>query len=114
MIELFKNEKTLAAAAYLFGVPALYIILTDLRNNKYLSFHAAQAGLLWLSWIVAIVVVRILFSLIWLLFYAWPLDPLAFLVNLVIWGYIAFCGYRVYKGIDFEVPYITKIALAIW
>jgi uncharacterized membrane protein len=114
MKELFKNEKTFAVGAYLFGVPALYIILTDLRKNKFLSFHAAQAGILWLFWIAVVVMVRILFSLIWLLFYAWILDPLAFWINLGFWGYIAFCGYRVYKGEEFEVPYITKIALAIW
>ena len=108
------TEKQLAAGAYVFGVPALYIILTKYRYNKFLSFHAAQAFVLWVLWFLMLIGVRLGFNFLWNLGFFWLLDPLAFWINCLLWFLMAFCGYRVYKGIDFEIPVVTKLALLLW
>jgi hypothetical protein len=41
------NNKLLAAAAYVFFVPALYIILSDARRDDFLSYHASRAFYVW-------------------------------------------------------------------
>ncbi len=73
-MEYTKNEdKLLAAASYVFFIPSLYIILTEKRGIKFLSFAAAQSLVLWIPYIIFLVMLRIILNLIWSLIYL-PID----------------------------------------
>jgi hypothetical protein len=89
--------KVLAAGAYLCGIPALYIILTDYYKNQYLRMHAAKAFKLWFYFFVFFFACRFLVNLFWRLFY---FAPLAYVEDLLVVGmvvYSLFSAYQVWK-----------------
>ncbi|MBU0687469.1 MAG: hypothetical protein KKB81_06465 [Candidatus Margulisbacteria bacterium] len=53
------KKRLFAATCYIFGIPSLYIILSNLRKVKSLAFHAAQALSLWFFEILFLIVIRI-------------------------------------------------------
>jgi len=103
----------LSAAAYLFFFPSLYIILTDKRRIKLLAFHAAQALLLWIMAALALVLLRSLLNLIWVLIYLPWLDFIASILRLGLFAYIFFCGIKALNGEKYEIPWISKAAEAL-
>ena len=46
------KDKILAAIAYAFGVPALYLILSSKRKDEFLRHHGDQAFFLWVMILV--------------------------------------------------------------
>lgn len=90
------KNKFLVLAAYLFFVPALYIILTEKRHDAYIGFQAIQAFICWL---------------VFLLLYVLILDiryNVALLASL--WGLIAASGLAAATKEDFRIPLAGKLA----
>ncbi|MFA6549567.1 MAG: hypothetical protein WCT39_06560, partial [Candidatus Margulisiibacteriota bacterium] len=69
-----KNDKILAAASYFFGVPALWVVLTEKKEKGFLYFHGVQAFYLWLYFFIAFFALRLLILLVWRLVYVPYLD----------------------------------------
>jgi uncharacterized membrane protein len=93
-----KENRLLAASAYLFGVPALYIILTGERKRPMVGEHGAQALLLWISFFAIFFLLRLAINLLWLLVYIPHLDYLETLAVLLMAGYAIRSAWRVIKG----------------
>ncbi len=107
--EVSAENRLLAAASYAIGIPALYIILTDKRKEKFLNYHGSQSLFLWIGIIVAWILLRILLDMIWSLVSIPFLDSLVSLIGLALWVYALFCAYKAYLGEYFEIPYISDI-----
>ncbi len=98
------NLQRLAALAYLFGVPALYITLTGLRKKDFIGYHGAQALYLWVSYFALIFVFRFLLDLIWHFWYFSPLGWLEWPVLAYMAGYAIYCALRALAGPYFTIP----------
>jgi hypothetical protein len=59
------NDRILASSAYLFGIPALYIILTANRKKPYVGQHGARAFFLWVFFLAVFFGVRALNDYVW-------------------------------------------------
>ena len=106
------KDNFLVATAYLLGIPALYIALTDYRKKDYVGFHGSQALVLWCWFFVILFGIRFLVDIIWSFTY-FPM--LIWLENLAIVGmagYALFCAYRSFTGLPagrhgqiFKIPH---------
>lgn len=103
---MFKlSDRFLAAAAYIFWVPSLYIVLTDKRRAEFIGFHGGQALILWTVIFIIFFAVRFLVNLIWSVFYIPYLDIIEILTGASLYGYAVYCGWRAYQGADFKIPH---------
>jgi hypothetical protein len=59
------KERVLSASAYVFGIPALYIVLNDNKKKSYVGSHGARAFTLWISFLVIFFIIRFSVNLIW-------------------------------------------------
>ena len=98
------KNKTLAAAAYIFWIPSLYIVLTEKRRDQFAGYHGAQALLLWTCIFIIFFFTRFLVNLIWSLFYIPYLDLLEVFVAALLWSYALYCGIRSFQGAIFKLP----------
>jgi uncharacterized membrane protein len=99
------NDRITAAAAYVFWVPSLYIVLTDKRREGYVGFHGCQALLLWTGIFMIFFLIRFLVNLVWSFYYLPYLDLLEVLTGAGLWGYVFYCGIRSFRGLDFRIPH---------
>ena len=53
------GAKLLSATCYFFGVPSLYVILSNLRKKKKIASHAAQSLMLWGFELLLMLLVRV-------------------------------------------------------
>ncbi len=107
------EDKLYATAAYIFFVPALYIIFTKLRRRKFTAFHAAQALLLWITIFAVLVLLKFLLNLIWSWAYLPWLDFLGSLFKYSLFVYAFYCGAQTSLGEKYEIPWISKVAEAL-
>ena len=108
--EYVKDEdKMLCGASYALGVPALYIILTDKRKDKFTGFHGTQALFYWVAFIVIAIVMRVVLDFIFNIVYLPFLNSLVNLILLGLWLYALYSGYRAYMGEFFTIPYISDL-----
>ncbi|MFH1825675.1 MAG: hypothetical protein ABH823_00075 [bacterium] len=99
------GSRLLAAFAYIFGIPALYIVLTEKRHNEALGWHGAQALKLWAGYFVIFFSLRFLINSAWQSHY-WPLlNNLELLAVVLMAGYALFCGYRAGLGRKIKIPH---------
>jgi uncharacterized membrane protein len=114
------EDRRLAAACYIFAIPALYCILTARRYTRFVGGHAAQAFLLWLIIVAYWLIVRIAFNIVWWLFsligFFFPyISFLAFGLCFAGWVYAIKFGMEAYKGNIFQIDLVGKIgSLIIW
>jgi len=109
--ETIKDEdKILCAFSYAIGIPALYIMLTDKRKDKFTGYHGTQSLFLWIAYLVIWIVLWVLLGLILDIVYIPALEAAVKLVCLVMWVYALYCAYRAYMGETFSIPYITDFA----
>lgn len=97
------KDRILAAAAYIFGIPALYIILTENRHRPFLGYHGTQALKLWLIYLGSFFALRLIINLIWLNYYVPALAILENMVAAAMAGYALYCGYRSLAGQKFTL-----------
>jgi uncharacterized membrane protein len=106
------NEKRLLAAlGYPIGIIAIVVLLTDMKQNRFMRYHAVHAiGLIAAALVVFLalsLVTTILFSISSLFF------PLAFLTPLVMLGWLALTvwyAFRAYQGEMFTIPALSAYA----
>ncbi|HTY13126.1 MAG TPA: hypothetical protein VMD02_02940 [Candidatus Omnitrophota bacterium] len=108
--DIANEERLLAAAAYAFFIPSLYIILTDKRKDHFLSYAAAQSLFLWIFYGLMVLVVHFVRDLIWTLAYFPLLEPLTGLVYLAMLVFALFLASRSLFGENRKVPYISALA----
>jgi len=98
------NDKIFASSAYLFGIPALYIVLTEKKKEDYLGYHGQQALLLWVWFFILFFSLRFLINLVWSFFYIPYLEKTEVLLAVLMVGYVLFCAYRSFNGQKFKIP----------
>ena len=86
------REKLLVASAYIFSVPALYIVLTEKRYSERIGREGGQALLLWVRIFLIFFAVRFLVNLIWRIYYVPRLETLELVAGIVLWGYAVYRG----------------------
>jgi len=104
------EDKILAAMAYAFFIPSLYIILTDKRKVKFASYAAAQSLFLWLSYLVIFILLRILYDLICSVFYFPFIETLFTMIKLAMWTYALFLASKAIYGENERIPFISNLA----
>ena len=98
------KDRLMSASAYLFGIPALYIILTEHKRKKFLGYHGPQAFYLWLAYFVIFFGVRYLIDRVWANNYIAGLNVIENLVLFLLGGYTLYCAYRAVTGQIFRIP----------
>jgi uncharacterized membrane protein len=98
------NNRFLAASAFLFFIPSLYIILTGKRKNPALCRVSSEALLFWISGCFAIWLVR-LFIMVTGLYFLAILKDLLKIVFLVL---VVFLAAKAYQDKKHEIPYISS------
>jgi hypothetical protein len=93
------KDKLLAAAAYIFWIPSLYIVLTEKRKDEFLGQHGARALFLGLKLFFAFFVLRLLLDLVWRLVYIPNLDLIETLAATALWGYAVYQGVLAARGV---------------
>jgi len=96
--------KILSASAYLFGIPALYIILTVQKKDDFVRRHGSQAFLLWISFFVIFFVIRMAIDWLWSRAYVPGLAWLEIAAVFLIGCYAVFCAWRTMLGREFKIP----------
>ena len=104
------EEKLLAAAGYAFFIPALYIALTDKRKQKFLSFAAAQSILLWITYFLIFILLRITLNLIFKISYFPIVDLAALIIKFIMWGYALFLAAKAIRGESHPISYLSNLA----
>jgi uncharacterized membrane protein len=99
------SERILVSSAYLFGIPALYIVLTAKKKDDYIRRHGSQAFLLWVLYFVIFFLARFLIDWQWSRAYSPQLDKIEILLVALMGFYAIFCGYRSLLGKEFRIPY---------
>jgi uncharacterized membrane protein len=96
--------RLLSASAYLFGIPALYIVLTVKEKGDFVRRHGSQAFLLWIAFFVIFFMIRLLIDWLWSWAYmpglAWFEITAVFLMGC----YAVFCAWRSFLGREFQIP----------
>ncbi|PIS30618.1 hypothetical protein COT42_02650 [Candidatus Saganbacteria bacterium CG08_land_8_20_14_0_20_45_16] len=95
------KDKFWAATAYLFGVPALYLVLTRPVGVGFVGYHAKQAFYLWLYYALIGLGLKLFVHWIWLYWFVPGLETLSNLIFLAMFCYAAFCAGRVLMGRTF-------------
>lgn len=110
--ENISNEnRLLAALGYPIGIIPIVVLLTDMKQNRFMRYHAVHA----LGLIVAALVVFFALSLVMtILVSISPLFfPIAFLTPLVMLGWLALTvwyAFRAYQGEMFSIPVLSVYA----
>lgn len=103
------KDKLISAAAYLFFIPALYIILTDKRKVSFNAQHAAQALLLWIVFTCVMISSRFLLGLVDDFFY-FPLLYFKYLVTFLYLGLLLYLAGKSIYGKVYQLPYLGAVA----
>ncbi len=100
------NENRLVAAlGYPIWIVALIVLLTDMKQNRFMRIHAVQALGYTVAWVVVYVALTILTAIPGLglgLLFLWPLLYLAWIILAL------FYAYRTYQGQTFEIPVVSQ------
>jgi len=90
--------KILAASAYLFGIPALYIVLALGKKDKELAEHASRAMFFWCNYFLVFFGWRFLINFIWRFRYLPALEWLEIAVLLFLAGHAIFSAVKVFRA----------------
>ncbi len=90
----------IAALGYPIWIVALVALFTDVQHNRFVRFHAVQALLYTIAWLVVFMVLRILLS--WRVLILQPLLVLGWL------GLSLYYAYRAYQGEVFSIPVVSQ------
>jgi len=98
------SAKILSASAYLFGIPALYIILTVQKKDDFVRRHGSQAFLLWIAFFVIFFMIRMVIDWFWRRAYTPGLARLETTAVFLMGCYAVFCAWRTMLGREFKIP----------
>lgn len=109
------DDNLIGALCYIIGLVALYVLLTEKKQNKFLKFHAVQTLFLWVAWFVFFVCWGILSFVLAIITaplggiggVAWFCIPFIGLAVLVL---VLFAAYKAFQGEEYEIPVLGKFA----
>ena len=105
------ENRLLAALGYPFGIIALIVLLTDMKKNHFMKYHAVQALLFILAAIVVFGGASILFGILASISLAFAflgfLIPLASLAWFIL---TIFYAVQAYNGKMFSIPFVGAYA----
>ena len=104
------SERILAAISYVLFFPSFKIILTERRKNNYLAFHAARSFLLWIAFLVSIVLLKTVVHFLARNLGLYFLGKSIALYAFIFWAYTIYCGYKVMRDQDINIPFINYSA----
>jgi len=90
------KTKILAASAYLFGIPALYIVLALGKKDRELAEHGSRAMFLWCGYFLIFFGLRFLINFIWRFRYLPALEWLEIAVVLFLAGHAIFSAVKIF------------------
>ncbi len=100
-----QENRALAALGYPIWIVAVVVLLTDMKQNRFMKTHAVQA----LGYAVAWFVIFVAFSIItiipfvgWALLFLWPFLWLAWFILAL------YYAYQVYQGKTFAIPVVSQ------
>jgi len=102
-----QEQPIMAALAYIIGILAIIILVTDMKKSRYMRFHGFQALFLIVAWIVFSIAMAILGALPVIGMLTIIVGPLGGLVLFILAIILAV---KAYNKQDMEVPVITKMA----
>ncbi|MBM3497509.1 MAG: DUF4870 domain-containing protein [Armatimonadetes bacterium] len=94
----------MAALAYIIGILAIIILVTDMKKSRYMRFHGFQALFLIVTWILFGIAAAILQMIPFLGALIAAVGYLGLFVLAII------LAVKAYNKQDMEVPVITKMA----
>lgn len=97
------EPNVVAAFAYLFPFITGIVFFVLEKKNKFVRFHAFQAILFWLTFIIAWSLSQ---SLV-IIYVGQVLEPLVRITGILVW---LFLMWKAYQNVEYELPYIGKIA----
>ncbi len=108
-----KDSNMLAALGYLIGILAIIMYFVK-KEDRFVRFHAIQSVFLWVGYCivaVALTVVAFVMSFIPVLqVLACIPGALTFIVLLVTGIAALYAAYKVFNGVDYELPQIGAMA----
>lgn len=99
------ENRLLAALGYPIWIVALIVLLTDMKQNRFMRTHAVQALGYTVAWVVVYVAFSIITALPFLGFGLALLWPFLYLAWFVLALYYA---YRAYQGQVFAIPVVSQ------
>ncbi len=99
-----QENRLIAALGYPIWIIALVVLLTNLKDNRFMRVHALQALGFTIAWVIIYIALSIITSIPFLglaLIFLWPI---LWLVWLILALYYA---YRTYQGEVFSVPIVS-------
>lgn len=88
------RDKLLIISTYLFGLPALYLVLTDNNKAGYVNQQARKALVLWLAFFAVFFALRLFDNFLWGVGIQVPSLLIERLVMIIIIGYAVFRAYQ--------------------
>ena len=88
------TDRLLVASAYIFGWPALYIVLSNKRKSRYVGLQGEQAFMLWLMMVVFFLALRFLINLLWSIKYTPQLEIVELVVLSLMGIYVLYRGLK--------------------
>lgn len=105
------ENRLLAALGYPFGIIAIIVLVTDMKNNRFMKYHAVQSLFFYLALIVLLVGSSILLTILGSIssgfFFLGFLYPLVFLAWFVLTLYAAL---QAYNGKMYAIPVVGTYA----
>lgn len=98
------SARILSASAYLFGIPALYIVLTVKQKDDFARRHGSQAFLLWVSFFVIFFMIRMIIDWLWSRAYVPGLAWFEIVAVVFMGCYAVYCAWRSLLGREFKIP----------
>ncbi|HEY3248273.1 MAG TPA: DUF4870 domain-containing protein [bacterium] len=98
------ENRLLAALGYPIWIVAVVVLLTDMKNNRFMKVHAVQALGLFVAFIIIRVAIGIIAGL-GSLYGLYTLESLAWLVYVIL---ALVYAYRAYQGQTFSIPVISQ------
>lgn len=99
-----QENRLVAALGYPIWIVALVVLLTNLKDNRFMRVHALQALGFTVAWVIIYIALSIITSIPfagWVLIFLWP-------VVWVAWLFLAlYYAYRTYQGEVFSIPIVS-------
>jgi uncharacterized membrane protein len=105
------ENRLLAALGYPFGIIAIIVLVTDMKNNRFMKYHAVQALFFVLAAIVVFIGASILLAILGSISNAFLF--LGFLYPLLSLGWFILTIYyavQAYNGKIFSIPVVGSYA----
>lgn len=102
-------EKTKSVAMWAYVVFFIPLIAESCKNSNYARFHTNQGLILLITSIVGNIAISILGSLLWFLFWLWPIVSFAWWVTIVV--FVIKSMISVKKGEAKQLPLVGKFKI---